>query len=124
MELLSFLFSSLNVKRFSFLTKVPSRHTYEKKIGVDERISEDSQSGYLEWALAEQRPVLITNDTKCASMSAYEYKFWLDMTDPKTGYIRKQGKGYYQNLESKKLQNIFRSIRAGRNETKIRKNDK
>ena len=26
-------------------------------------------------------------------MSIYEYKFWLDMTDMKTGYIRKQGKG-------------------------------
>ena len=26
-------------------------------------------------------------------MSHYEYKFWLDMTDIKTGYIKKQGKG-------------------------------
>ena len=72
---------------------MPSRAIYDRKIAVDERIMEDSRSGNLEWALVEQRPILITNTTKCAAMSTYEYKFWLDMIDPKTGYIRKQGKG-------------------------------
>ena len=72
---------------------VPSRNDYAKKISVGERIHEDSKSGYLEWAISDKRPVLITNETKCTSMSIYEYKFWLDMTDMKTGYIRKQGKG-------------------------------
>ena len=78
---------------FSFLTNVPSRSNYDHKIAVEDRIREDSASGYLDWAFAKQRPVLITDDTRCTSMSVYEYKFWLDMTDPKTGYIRKQGQG-------------------------------
>ena len=78
-----------------FLTEVPSRSSYDHKVSVDHRISADIQSGNLEWAFSESRPCLITADTKCAAMSKYEYKFWLDMTDVKTGYIRKQGKGRY-----------------------------
>ena len=41
----------------------------------------------------KQRPVLLRENTRCVSMSHYEYKFWLDMTDIKTGYIKRQGKG-------------------------------
>lgn len=76
-----------------FLTSVPSRDSYSTKISVSKRRSEDAQAGYLDWATNDKTPVLITEDTQCRAMSIYEYKFWLDMTDVKTGYIRKQGKG-------------------------------
>ena len=74
--------------------KVPSRASYENKVDVEQRIKEDVESDdYLSWAVVKQRPVLLRENTRCVSMSQYEYKFWLDMTDIKTGYIKKQGKG-------------------------------
>ena len=79
---------------FSFLTKVPSKSSYENKVAVEQRIKEDVESDeYLSWAVVKQRPILLRENTRCVSMSHYEYKFWLDMTDIKTGYIKKQGKG-------------------------------
>ena len=61
---------------------------------MEQRIKEDVESDeYLRWAVVKQRPILLRENTRCVSMSHYEYKFWLDMTDIKTGYIKKQGKG-------------------------------
>ena len=61
---------------------------------MEQRIKEDVESDeYLSWAVVKQRPILLQENTRCVSMSQYEYKFWLDMTDIKTGYIKKQGKG-------------------------------
>ena len=81
---------------FSFLTQVPSKTSYDNKVAVEQRIKEDVDSDeFLSWALVKQRPVLLRDITKCVTMSHYEYKFWLDMTDIKTGYIKKQGKGNF-----------------------------
>ena len=89
------IFSSIYLNQFSFLKdRVPSKSDYEKKVTVNERMKEDcSSEEYLRWAIADERPVLIEKNTRCAAMSDYEYKFWLSMTDVKTGYIKKQGKG-------------------------------
>ena len=62
--------------------KVPSKASYENKVTVEQRIKEDVESDeYLSWAVVKQRPVLLRENTRCVSMSHYEYKFWLDMTD-------------------------------------------
>ena len=88
------IFAQFSLIVFSFLTKVPSKASYENKVAVEERIKEDVESDeYLSWAVVKQRPILLRENTRCVSMSHYEYKFWLDMTDIKTGYIKKQGKG-------------------------------
>ena len=73
---------------------MPSKNDYAHKVSVEERVKQDAgQDEFLSWALVDERPVLIEKQTRCASMSNYEYKFWLSMTDIKTGYIKKQGKG-------------------------------
>ena len=40
-------------------------------------------------------------------MSHYEYKFWLDMTDIKTGYIKKQGKGNEYHFRDRNIYHQF-----------------
>ena len=80
---------------------------------MEQRIKEDVESDeYLSWAVVKQRPILLRENTRCVSMSHYEYKFWLDMTDIKTGYIKKQGKGNgYLGVECK-MPNIFKCLKA------------